>query len=91
MESPVPVESPVPCPMVPNPRSKRKRGQQDEQLAKHLAGLEERRMELQVKLAQGTDECSRFGQTVADLLRRVPEERRPELMFQVYGLIHNRT
>ena len=40
-------------------------------------------MELQVKLMQGTDE-----QTVADLLRRMPEERRPDVMFKVYGLIY---
>jgi len=66
------VESPV-------PRPKRKRDQQDELLAKQMAALEERRMELQVKLMQGTDECSRFGQTVADLL---------DVMFKVYGLIH---
>lgn len=68
-------------------RPKRKRDQQDE-FVKQLANLEERRMELQQKIQQGTDECSRFGQTVADLLRRVPEDLRPDLMFKVYALIH---
>lgn len=71
-------------------RPKRKRDQQDE-FVKQLANLEERRMELQQqiqKIQQGTDECSRFGQTVADLLRRVPEDLRPDIMFKVYALIH---
>ncbi|KAJ8014371.1 hypothetical protein DPEC_G00039530 [Dallia pectoralis] len=50
-----------------------------------MAQLEERRIDLQQKLVQDTsDEFSRFGQTVADLLRRVPEGRRADVMFTVH-------
>ncbi|KAM3611094.1 uncharacterized protein V6R79_013322 [Siganus canaliculatus] len=67
----------------------KKKWDQEDWFMKHMALLEERRVDLQQKLLQGTDECSRFGQTVADMLRRVPEERRPDVMFKVYGLIHD--
>ncbi|XP_057688198.1 uncharacterized protein LOC130913538 [Corythoichthys intestinalis] len=68
-------------------RPKRKRNQQDEWILKKIAGLEERRLELQKKSLHRTDECSRFAQTVADLLRRVPEDRRPDIMYKVIGVI----
>ncbi|KAM9836054.1 uncharacterized protein ACBR49_019734 [Aulostomus maculatus] len=71
----------------PLSRPKRKRDQTEDWLMRQIANLEERKMELQQKATQGTDECSRFGQTVADL-RRVPEDRRPDVMFKVYTLIH---
>ncbi|KAJ8014484.1 hypothetical protein DPEC_G00040710 [Dallia pectoralis] len=58
---------------------KRKRNQ-DDWLIKQITQLEERRMVLREKLVQDTsDEFSRFGQTVADLLRRVPEGRRADV------------
>ncbi|TNN55466.1 hypothetical protein EYF80_034348 [Liparis tanakae] len=69
-----PGESPV-------SRRKRKRKHQDDQLVEEITHLGQRGTDLQA------DECSRFGQTVADLLRRVPEDKRPDLMFKVYGLI----
>ncbi|XP_078125622.1 uncharacterized protein LOC144530085 isoform X2 [Sander vitreus] len=63
--------------------SKRKRNL-DDWLAKQMAQLDECRMDLREKLVQDTgDECSRFGRTVADLLRRVPEGLRTDVMFNV--------
>lgn len=56
---------------------------------KQMAQLEERRLELQQKLAQDSDECSRFGQTVADMLRRVPEKKRADVMFTVYSTLYD--
>ncbi|XP_069373540.1 uncharacterized protein [Paralichthys olivaceus] len=50
----------------PVSRFKRKRDQQDD-LAKQMANLEDRRLELQQQMHRA-DECSRFGKTVADLL-----------------------
>ncbi|CAM4622926.1 unnamed protein product [Leuciscus chuanchicus] len=68
--------------------SKRKRNQ-DDWLIKQMMQLDERRMDLQEKLVQDTsDECSRFGQTVADLLRRVPEGRRADVMFNVHKMLY---
>ncbi|CAM4310221.1 unnamed protein product [Leuciscus chuanchicus] len=68
--------------------SKRKRNQ-DDWLIKQMTQLDERRMDLQEKLVQDTsDECSRFGQTVADLLRRVPEGRRADVMFNVHKMLY---
>ncbi|TNN48416.1 hypothetical protein EYF80_041402 [Liparis tanakae] len=75
-----PVESPV-------SRPKRKRDHQDDMLLKDITNLGEGRIALQQKLLEA-DEYSRFGQTVADMLRRVPEDKRPDVMYKVYGLIH---
>ncbi|XP_028325485.1 uncharacterized protein LOC114477422 [Gouania willdenowi] len=87
---PGPPESPTSGP-AEAPAPKRRR-EPDDWCVTQMTNLEERRVDvlqkLQLKLLQGTDECSRFGQTMADMLRRVPEERRPDVMFQVYSLIH---
>lgn len=47
-------------------------------------------MELQQKLIQENDEASRFGQSVADMLRRIPEEHRAQAMFDVHKLLFER-
>lgn len=52
-----------------------------------MAQLEKRRLELQKKLSE-IDEYSRFGQTVADMLRRVPENMRPQAMSKVYNTLY---
>ncbi|XP_039511950.1 transcription factor Adf-1-like [Pimephales promelas] len=81
--------TPQPSPMTPSPRmaQKRKRTEQDDwiqmQVARLEAQLEERRVELQQRLSQENDESDRFGNTVADMLRRVPEEHRAHAMFDV--------
>ncbi|KAL1004920.1 hypothetical protein UPYG_G00052220 [Umbra pygmaea] len=68
--------------------SKRKRNL-DEWLVKQMAQLYECRTDLQKKLLQDSgDECSRFGQTVADLLRRVPEGLRSDVMFNVHRILY---
>lgn len=54
----------------------------------HLARLDERRVELQQRLVQEYDECSRFAQTVADMLRRVPEGKRADIMYEVYTKLY---
>ncbi|XP_078102784.1 uncharacterized protein LOC144515638 [Sander vitreus] len=68
---------------------KRKRNP-DDWLVKQMAQLDERRMDLQEKLLQDTgDECSRFAQTAADLLRSVPEGRRSDVMFNMYKMLYD--
>ncbi|KTG41953.1 hypothetical protein cypCar_00043415 [Cyprinus carpio] len=80
--------SPQSCLPSPSPRmaQKRKRKEKDDwvqvQVARLEAQLEERRVELQQRLCQGNDESDRFGQTVADMLRRVPEDHRAQAMFR---------
>ncbi|KAG5269777.1 hypothetical protein AALO_G00206000 [Alosa alosa] len=70
---------------------KRKRKELDDRgIQRQVAQLEERRMELQQKLIQDNDEPSRFGQSVADMLRRIPEEHRAQAMFDVHKLLFER-
>ncbi len=59
----------------------------EKQFAHLEAQLEERRVELQQRLSQGTDESDRFGDTVADMLRRVSEENWSQAMFDVYKVL----
>ncbi|CAK6982088.1 uncharacterized protein LOC115052351 [Scomber scombrus] len=49
--------------------------------------INEQRMELQQKIAQDNDKCARFGHTVSDFLRRVPDKKRPDVMIKVIQLI----
>ncbi|XP_057702311.1 transcription factor Adf-1-like [Corythoichthys intestinalis] len=65
-------------------RPKRKRDQTDDLLLMYIAKLEEERQELK----QSVDVCTRFGQTVAELLRQVPEDRRVALMLKIQTTIH---
>lgn len=67
---------------------KRKRIAEDDILRRHMTQLEERRQELQQKLAPEGDECSRFGQTVGDMLRRVPESKRADVMYTVFTTLY---
>ncbi|KAJ0065341.1 hypothetical protein NL108_007073 [Boleophthalmus pectinirostris] len=85
--SPLAPASPAsPAPAKPN---KRKRMDlSDVPVRKHLDRLNERRQELQQRLANDSDECSRFGATVADMMRRVPEARRADLMFEILTKLH---
>lgn len=87
------VETPVePSPPSPDlrvaPAQKRKRQELEDRLQQQVARLEERRAQLQQQRTtlRDNDELSRFGQTVADMLRRLPEEFRPEAMFDVHKL-----
>ncbi|XP_057188519.1 probable serine/threonine-protein kinase samkC [Triplophysa rosa] len=85
--------SPQPSSLFPSPRNGQKRNRKDKddwmqvQVARLESQLEERRTELQQRLSQNSDESSRFGNTVADMLRRVPEEHRSQAMFDVYKLL----
>ncbi|XP_062273625.1 transcription factor Adf-1-like [Scomber scombrus] len=84
----VPIESPV--------SRKRKRDQDHNWILKRVENIDERRLEVQQRLLQGGDEYSRFGQTVADMIKRLPEDRRSDVMCEVYihtrekNLIHTR-
>lgn len=69
---------------------KRKQRDEDDWLQKQIAQLEKRKVELVQKLLINDEEPTRFGQTVADMLRRVPEEHRPQAMFDVYKLLFER-
>nr|XP_055059300.1 transcription factor Adf-1-like [Misgurnus anguillicaudatus] len=85
--------SPQPSLSSPSPRlaQKRKRKEEDDwiqtQVARLEAQLEERRLEMQQRLSQVNDESDRFGHTVADMLRRVPEEHRAHAMFEVSKIL----
>lgn len=47
-----------------------------------MAQLEERRLEIQKQLT-GADEYTHFGQTVLDMLRRMPDDLRPQVMWKI--------
>ncbi|CAK6979878.1 transcription factor Adf-1-like [Scomber scombrus] len=78
----VPMESPV--------SRKRKRDQDHNWILKRVENIDERRPEVQQRLLQGGDEYSRFGQTVADMIKRLPGDSRSDVMCEVYNLIHTR-
>ncbi|KAL2095929.1 hypothetical protein ACEWY4_008077 [Coilia grayii] len=85
-----PVEPSPPSPdLRVAPAQKRKRQELEDRLQQQVARLEERRAQLQQQRTtlRDNDELSRFGQTVADMLRRLPEEFRPEAMFDVHKLL----
>ncbi|XP_029919172.1 chromatin-remodeling ATPase INO80-like [Myripristis murdjan] len=65
------------------PGKKRKNRDQDDWFIERMKQLEGRLLEVQ-KAMDNNDEYSRFGQTVADMLRRVPEDNRGDAMFAVY-------
>lgn len=69
---------------------KRKRWGQDDGLHSQIAQLEKRKVQLEQNLYTNDEESARFGLTVADMLRRVPEEHRPQAMFDVYKLLFER-
>lgn len=70
--------------------AKRKRWGSDDGIQNHISQLEKRKAQLEQNLFTSDEESARFGQTVADMLRRVPEEHRPQAMFDVYKLLFER-
>lgn len=60
------------------------------QLEKMKVQLEKRKVQQEWELLANDQESVRFGQTVADMLRRLPEEHRPQAMFDVYKLLFER-
>lgn len=81
-----PPEQPPPSTQ-PSPLSRmgqKGRRRDHDQWLRKLSEISDQQPELQNRLAEDTDdECSRFGQTVADLMRRVPSERRFDAMLKV--------
>ncbi|KAM4562362.1 uncharacterized protein PAE49_010858 [Odontesthes bonariensis] len=69
------------------PKKKRRR-EIDDSFENTLERLEECQLTIEKRLQDTGDEYSRFGQIVADLLRKVPPEKRDSLMYEVYGMIH---
>ncbi|XP_072095034.1 uncharacterized protein [Mobula birostris] len=70
------------APLSPSPRmAQKKKRKEHDRFQKQVAQLDERRVELH--LLQENDKLSMFGQIVADMLRRLPEEHRPQAMFDV--------
>lgn len=70
--------------------AKRKRWGSDDGVQNQISQLEKRKVLLEQNLFTSDEESTRFGQTVADMLRRVPEEHRPQAMFDVYKLLFER-
>lgn len=70
--------------------AKRKRWTSDESDQSQVAQLEKRKVQVEQEIFSSDQELARFGQTVADMLRRVAEEHRPQAMFDVYKLLFER-
>lgn len=70
--------------------AKRKQWTSDQPDQNHVAQLEKRKVQVEQGIFSSDQELARFGQTVADMLRRVPEEHRPQAMFDVYKLLFER-
>lgn len=70
--------------------AKRKRWTSDDPGQNQVAQVEKRKVQLEQELFSRNQELARFGQTVADMLHRVPEEHRPQAMFDVYKLLFER-
>ncbi|XP_063061723.1 uncharacterized protein LOC134454586 isoform X2 [Engraulis encrasicolus] len=77
-------------------RQMRKIEEMESTLQSHVAKLEERRAQLeQQKMAldaqkTADDEVDKFGLMVASLLRKIPEELRPETMFEVHKVMYEK-
>ncbi|XP_051527624.1 uncharacterized protein LOC127425548 [Myxocyprinus asiaticus] len=84
--------TPLHSPLLTSARvpQKRKRRGQDKRLSEQLILLEARCLKSQQKLLKDGDEYTRFGETVADLLRRLPEQHRSQAMFDVHKLLFER-
>lgn len=78
---PFPPQSPVAHP------GKRRKKERDEWVVGQINQLEERRLEL-TRTVPEFDEYTRFGLTLADMLRKVPEDRRDDLMFKLYSTVY---
>ncbi|KAM4569685.1 uncharacterized protein PAE49_009053 [Odontesthes bonariensis] len=82
----------APSPLSRGGQKKKRQREIDDSFAKTMERLEERleerKLAIEKRLQDTGDEYSRFGQTVADLLRKVPLEKRDSLMYKVYGMIY---
>lgn len=74
----------------PRTRIKRKRWTLDDPGQNQLAQVDKRKEQLELELFSSSQELARFGLTVADMLLRVPEQHRPQAMFDVYKLLFER-
>ncbi|TNM89189.1 hypothetical protein fugu_005444 [Takifugu bimaculatus] len=78
---PFPPQSPVAHP------GKRRKKERDEWVVGQINQLEEHRLEL-TRTVPEFDEYTRFGLTLADMLRKVPEDKRDDLMFKLYSTVY---
>ncbi|XP_072125854.1 uncharacterized protein [Mobula birostris] len=83
---------PTPSPLTPSPRraQRKKRKGHDDWFQQQFTQLDERRVGLQQRLLNENDEVSRFVQTLADMLRKLLEDHRPQAMFDLYKMIFER-
>lgn len=65
-----------------HPRKRRKK-ERDEWVVGQINQLEELK-----RTVPEFDEYTRFGLTLADMLRKVPEDRRDDLMFKLYSTVY---
>lgn len=70
--------------------AKRKRWTTKDPEQNQVAQLEKMKVQQDWEFFSKDQESTRFGQTVADMLRRLPEEHRPQAMFDVYKLLFER-
>ncbi|TNN60849.1 hypothetical protein EYF80_028946 [Liparis tanakae] len=73
-----PVESRVSRPKRKRDHRDHRNDHLDDLLFKEITHLGEQRLYLQQKLLEQDDEYSRFGRVMVDMLRRVPEDKRPD-------------
>ncbi|KAK7922322.1 hypothetical protein WMY93_009224 [Mugilogobius chulae] len=65
----------------PQAKQRKRRQEPEDVLLQRLADMQERRLEMQQQLVDQQDECHRFAQSLADLLARMPENRRPAAIW----------
>ncbi|XP_051782858.1 transcription factor Adf-1-like isoform X2 [Erpetoichthys calabaricus] len=73
-----------------NPVQRRRRHQEGCGLKQEMVELKKRRLELERRLCDGNDELTRFALSMADMLRRLPEQERPHAMFEIHKLLYEK-
>ncbi|XP_039616255.1 transcription factor Adf-1-like isoform X1 [Polypterus senegalus] len=73
-----------------NPVQRRRRHQEGCGLKQEMVELKKRRLELERRFCDGNDELTRFALSMADMLRRLPEQERPHAMFEIHKLLYEK-
>ncbi|XP_039631353.1 transcription factor Adf-1-like [Polypterus senegalus] len=73
-----------------SPAKKRSRDLEDCGLKQQMVELEKRRLELEKRLFEENDDLTRFALSMADMLRRLPEQDRPHAMFEIHKLLYEK-
>ncbi|CAL8277587.1 unnamed protein product [Arctogadus glacialis] len=83
-----PVSKTEPSPLSRTGRKRQREQQEDDNFTQKLDQLEESMLLMHRRLERPEDEISRFGQTICDMLRKVPEDDQGDAMQAVYNLLY---